>query len=65
MRMREHVDEADITRINGASIHHTSPRLLIKENQPEIYRHTAAVLQSTYIIQCLTGVRCMDVSRDQ
>ncbi len=64
--LREHVDEADITRINGARIDSSyfAPKWLwIKENQPEIYRHTAAVLQSNgYIIQCLTGVRCMDVS---
>ena len=64
--LREHVDEAEITRINGARIDSSyfAPKWLwVKQNEPEVYRRTAAVLQSNgYLIQCLTGVRCMDVS---
>ncbi len=64
--LAERVGEADITRINGGRIDSSyfAPKWLwVKEHEPEVYRQTAAVLQSNgYVGMRLTGARRMDVS---
>lgn len=65
-RLRETVGEEAVTAINGARIDsfYLAPKWLwVKEREPEVYRQTAAVLQSNgYLIQRLTGARRFAVS---
>lgn len=65
-RLRETVGEEAITAINGARIDsfYLAPKWLwVQEHEPEVYRQTAAVLQSNgYLIQRLTGARRFSVA---
>ena len=65
-RLRATVDEDEITRVNGARIDsfYLAPKWLwVREHEPEVYRKTAAVLQSNgYIVQRLTGARRLALS---
>ncbi len=65
-RLRESVSEEEVTAINGARIDsfYLAPKWLwVKEREPEVYRRTAAVLQSNgYLVQKLTGARRLAVS---
>ena len=64
--LRETVGEEEITRVNGARIDsfYLAPKWLwVKQHAPEVYRDTAAVLQSNgYLVQRLTGAQTLAVS---
>ena len=54
------VSEEEITRVNGARIDsfYLAPKWLwVKEHEPEVYRRTAAVLQSNGYIACASPAR--------
>ena len=65
-RLRAHVDEAAITRINGGRVdpYYLAPKLLwLQRQRPDLYAATHAVLQANgYVIHKLCGAFSMDVS---